>query len=431
MLRSVKLRAPVLAALLVLVPRACLVFGQGALTPPGAPAPTMKTLDQVEARTPINAVNTPGGALSTFRITSSGSYYLTGNVTGENGKNGISIASSASNVTIDLNGFELTGVPGSRSGIFTETFTTGDRKISVLNGSVTSWAGDGLQVAFDAHVERVTATGNTRNGILCFNSAVVVNCTAVNNGGDGITVSGSSIVRSCTARGNRAGINLGNRALVSHSTATANREAGISVIDGTVQSCLADRNVGSGIKGNFSSSVFDCSSTRNGLHGIEVLFRANIARCEASDNAGNGIRVEDSGQISDCLATLNGGTGSTGSGIVATARATVRSCVARINRANGIEVGGESIVAENRASENGLGGAAAGIRTNGSGSRIEANHTRDNLGTGILAHPTGDVIIRNTAGNNTVANFNPSSGPNFGPIQPPATATSPTANHQF
>ena len=28
-------------------------FAQGSLTPPGTPAPTMKSLDQIEARTPI------------------------------------------------------------------------------------------------------------------------------------------------------------------------------------------------------------------------------------------------------------------------------------------------------------------------------------------------------------------------------------------
>src|SRR6185437_1380639 len=30
-------------------------FGQGALTPPGGPAPTMKTLSQIEPRTPISS----------------------------------------------------------------------------------------------------------------------------------------------------------------------------------------------------------------------------------------------------------------------------------------------------------------------------------------------------------------------------------------
>ena len=52
-------------------------FGQGALTPPGAPAPTMRTLNQIEARTPISSVP--------FTITSSGSYYLTTNLTVNSG----------------------------------------------------------------------------------------------------------------------------------------------------------------------------------------------------------------------------------------------------------------------------------------------------------------------------------------------------------
>ena len=45
------------------------IFAQGSLTPPGAPAPTMKTLDQVEARTIINATNTSGNSINQFIIT--------------------------------------------------------------------------------------------------------------------------------------------------------------------------------------------------------------------------------------------------------------------------------------------------------------------------------------------------------------------------
>src|SRR5436190_2248196 len=75
-------------------------FAQGSLTPPGAPAPTMKTLDEIDAklekRTPISSVP--------FTISASGSYYLTGNLAVTTGT---AITISADNVTLDLNGFTI------------------------------------------------------------------------------------------------------------------------------------------------------------------------------------------------------------------------------------------------------------------------------------------------------------------------------------
>src|SRR6187455_75010 len=74
-------------------------FAQGPLAPPaGPPAPSMKTLDQVEARTPISSVP--------FTISASGSYYFTKNLQFQN-TSGNAIAISASDVTLDLNGFTL------------------------------------------------------------------------------------------------------------------------------------------------------------------------------------------------------------------------------------------------------------------------------------------------------------------------------------
>ena len=117
------------------------VFGQGSLTPPGAPGPTMKSLDQVEPRTLINTTNCPGDSGNSFIISQPGSYYLASNLTGASGKNGILIA--ADNVTINLNGFTLTGVPGASLGITTSGSHRGSR---VLNGRLTDWPGGGIKI---------------------------------------------------------------------------------------------------------------------------------------------------------------------------------------------------------------------------------------------------------------------------------------------
>src|SRR6266478_4106832 len=91
------------------------VFGQGSLTPPGPPAPTMKRLDEVEPRTNLQASPAPAGVDTTnpnyqFVINQPGSYYLSGNL-GVTKANGIQV--NVEGVTLDLNGFQIARGSGS------------------------------------------------------------------------------------------------------------------------------------------------------------------------------------------------------------------------------------------------------------------------------------------------------------------------------
>ena len=407
------------------------LFGQGLLTPPGPPAPTMKTLEQIEPRIPIDATRTPGDGAATFRITAPGSYYLTGNLTGESGKIGILVA--ADNVTIDLNGFSMIGVGGSRA-ITTPPGGSAPENTTLRNGTITNW-GLAVSLGNKPRVERVNFTRNTSGALACGQAALIVDCIAAGNGGAGFATDGSAVIRSTIVDENAgSGIITGLGAVITN--CAANNNGGIGILAGdnsTIRGCSSDNNGATGIAGQHRSTIVDSTAARNGLVGIAALESAIVQRCSASENRGEaGIRVGNRSQVIECVADKNGNLGS-GDGIQANERAMVKRCTATANHRNGIFVLGESIVIENRASENGRGIISAGIFTSfggASGSRIEGNQTRDNFGDGISAGD-GDVIIRNTSGNNSSLNFNPASGPNVGPIQTPASATSPTANLVF
>ena len=161
-------------------------FGQGSLTPPGAPAPTMKTLDQVEPRIPVSAA---GAALS-----QPGSYYLAANLEPTGSQNGVTISSS--DVTLDLNGFTIDGSAASSYGI---SIGLSCANILVKNGTIRGFYRQAVtaSAATDCSYIGLRVAGNSRgstgySSLFIGAGSVVENCRIENNNGNGISVGNDS-----------------------------------------------------------------------------------------------------------------------------------------------------------------------------------------------------------------------------------------------
>ena len=329
-------------------------FPQGSLTPPGAPAPTMKTLDQIEPRRPIDSTATPGDATSVFKITEPGSYYLTGNIAGVSGKHGIHITTA--NVTLDLMGFELVGVAGSLNGIHVDNVAASN-SCAVRNGTVRNWGFNGLQVnAEGAHrIEDIRALSNGNHGILSPHYSEINGCVALANGVDGInsgrgsvTASTSNknggngidayVVRRCKADGNGGhGIRSGNGE-VAHSLAKDNGIAGIVVGSwAVITACGVSGNANDGIRLGNGSIAVDCASSFNNGVGISAQIGCRIARCTSWANDGGGIFAHTNSVIEHCVAYQNGTVAAPAPGIFATDGCTISHCTSRENKSDGIQ----------------------------------------------------------------------------------------------
>ncbi|MCC6230851.1 MAG: hypothetical protein IT432_16695 [Phycisphaerales bacterium] len=309
----------------------------GPLNPPGGSiASTYKTLTEVEPRIAINATNTPGDSDSLYRITQPGSYYLTGNITGVSGKRGIEIASN--DVTIDLHGFALLGVPGAMQGIST---TLADAVgISIMNGTVRGWPMDGIAVhiggVFGGRIDGIIAENNAGNGIRVGNQFSVTRCASIDNGDAGFVSATTCTFISCSSRGN-----------ASHGFLVT---AGCAISD-----CAAYLNDGDGFNATFDGTTFN--------------------NCTASANIGDGFEIDYGGAIVNCVASTN--------------------------QADGFLVASRNLLIGNTANDNGLSlDGGSGIRITGSDNRVEGNNCTAAT-FGIRVSAAGNFITRNVCSGNT------------------------------
>jgi hypothetical protein len=349
------------------------LFAQGSLTPPGAPAPTMKTLDQVEARIIVNVANTPGNATNTFIISQPGSYYLTGNITGVSGKHGISI--QADDVTLDLNGFALiSGGGGAFRGV---NVPAAQKNLYVRNGTVRGWTDGGVRtdLATSTLAEKLRLSDNV--------------------GATGLAL-GNGSARDCVATGNATGFVLGNGAQIEGCTATSNGDGFILNDRAHANNCIATTNTGIGFNCTNFVTLLDCTASRNfGAAGIAVQGSCSIIRCNASRNipSGNGINAGDGCTITNCTAGSNAL-----HGILAGNGCNVAECTlgsnghAGIYAVSGCRVYGNTCASNNTTNDNQVGG----ITVVGDTSLIDSNLCSNNGLYGFVA-TRHNLVVRNVA----------------------------------
>jgi len=175
-------------------------LAQGPLTPPGAPAPTMKSLDQIQPRTPLVS-GAPGVSVSgsgTITVSQPGSYYLTGN---HSVSSGVGISVSTSNVTLDLGGFSI---DSNNSG--TTAIISSQNNVIIRNGIINRWTSRGIELnGIGCQVNGVTVSNIGQRAMTISGRGTVIDSCVVHTCGNGIDantqVPNSSIVTRCHVHG--------------------------------------------------------------------------------------------------------------------------------------------------------------------------------------------------------------------------------------
>ena len=313
------------AAMLGSIP---MVGAQGPLAPPGAPAPMMKTLVQVEPRTMIT--NAP------YSIVQPGSYYLVTNLTSTG--HGISIYTN--DVVVDLMGFALVGDrTTSDYGIYIRgTNTTPLHGVVVRNGTIRNF-GCGIRAngCHGGRFERLALTDHSQAGVWLYgtyggcNGNVVSDCTLARNALDGINLYGwkgacdGNVVRDCTVVANGdAGIRLyGYGDMLMPTRCDGNVVSGCTVFSNATVGINLDGSNNGRCAGNV---VEECAVAGNGSYGIYLQGNAS-GKCQ-----GNVVRdssVVGNGNMGILVSGSPGGT-CNGNAIV--------DCVVRGNVDSGIHL---------------------------------------------------------------------------------------------
>ena len=238
-----------------------------------------------EVRTPISSLP--------FTINSSGSYYLTGNLTVISG-HGISL--TASNVTIDFMGFTIAS---QETGVARGISLNGRENVTIKNGTILGF-GNGIyseqETERNIQIDSMRILNSVDRGVTIRGSGhQITNSIVDGSGGIGLSlgintaniISGMK-VRNNTVSNNGSGIIVGSGSFVSKNNVYSNDA---SAIVATGPSCFIEEN-------NIYNNSFG-SGSNSFSAGVKVKSDSLVRGNTIDNNGHQGIYVEDDDSLID------------------------------------------------------------------------------------------------------------------------------------
>jgi hypothetical protein len=348
-------------------------FAQNSLTPPGAPTPTMKTLDQVKPGIPIDP--SKAGFTTPYNITTPGNYYLAGNISVTSGD---AIGINAVGVTVDLNGFTISSSNSAKTG--TAILISGGSDISIKNGHITGTVTNPVQFtgsgfangifnpggAVDVRVSGMSIFGCFSSGINVGNAGTVESSKVSTINGGGIS---AGVISRCTAttcsQTALSGTTVSDSSGDTIAGLTVHNCAGGTISGNAVENCSASGAINTQLATNCQVSTnssstaltaqvaINCIASNSG-GGPAFTISGSAANCFASTPSGTAFSLSNYGSLTGCQGdgAIVAGTGCTisscqvfsGPGITGGTGSNVTGCAVYSAAGNGITVGGGSSV---------------------------------------------------------------------------------------